>query len=439
MTGSDNIVTFRPGGPLRGSLVVPGDKSITHRALMIGAVCDGAVLVEGPLWAGDTRATAEVLAALGVLIEPAAGSGEAVRIVGRGLQGLRPAAAPLNARNSGTTMRLMAGLVAGVVGEFTFDGDDSLRRRPMDRIAEPLALMGVRVTARDGRYPPITVHGGRVRPVRYRLPVASAQVKSCVLLAALHATGETRVTETLASRDHTERMLAAAGARVVREAGTVSLEGPARLALERVRVPGDPSAAAFLVAAACLVPGSSLEITGVGLNPMRLGFFRVLRRMGADLTWEEEGGALGGGPHDEPFGIVRVRHAALHGTTVGAEEVPSLIDEAPLLALVATAAEGETVVQGLGELRLKESDRLAAIGEAVTALGGSVEVGADAFTVRRSALHGGEVDSHGDHRLALLGAVAGLAAQGGVRVRGFSAAAVSYPGFARTIEGVLGR
>jgi 3-phosphoshikimate 1-carboxyvinyltransferase len=461
-------VTFSPRGPLRGTVRVPSDKSITQRALLIGAVSDGVVEVRAPLWSGDTEATAAMLVQLGVRVERGVG-GRVARVHGVGLRGLRPPAGVLDARNSGTAMRLLTGLLAGQRGTFTVDGDESLRRRPMARVAEPLRAMGVAVSTGEGGRPPLSITGGDVRPVTYELPVASAQVKSCVLLAGLFADGETCVIERAPSRDHTERMLATAGVDIrVEPAGSgngaargrrepaadhqdeearrrslreeaedqalreepprrrrIVLRGPAQPRLRTVDVPGDPSSAAFLVAAAVTVPGSVLVIEDVGLNETRLAFFEVLRRMGATVTWcaERESG--------EPAGRLTASAAGrLAATTVSAGEVPLLVDELPLVALVAAFADGETVVEGAAELRVKESDRLAATVELLKALGADITGIDDGFTVRGGGgLHGGLVESHGDHRLALLGAVAGLAASAPVTVSGFDVAGVSFPGF----------
>ena len=430
---------FAPGGPLRGSLAVPSDKSITHRALMLGAVSEGKTRVERPLWAGDTRATADVLRALGVRIDEAA-DGQAAVVHGVGLHGLRPPGRVLDVRNSGTTIRLLAGLLAGQRGDFTLDGDESLRKRPMDRVVEPLQAMGVEVSAREGRYVPLTIRGSAVSPVTYVLPVASAQVKSCVLFAGLHALGQTTVVEHVPSRDHTERLLRRAGIPVHWRGEEITIAGPAHVRLAQVTVPGDLSSAAFLAAAATLVLGSELRIEGVGLNPTRLGFFEVLRRMGGRIDWHVEGGEepTDDGPAGEPWGTMTVRHAPLHGTRVAPSEIPLLIDEVPLVALLATAAEGETVVEGAGELRVKESDRLAAVAQLLGGLGAHVEARPNGFSVRPSRLAGGEIDSRGDHRLALLGAVAGLVCRDGVAVSDFAAADVSYPGFERALMEVSG-
>jgi len=432
MSGVAETVAFRPSGPLRGSVRVPGDKSITQRALLIGAVCDGPVEIVDPVWAGDPLSTAGMVRDLGVTIAGLAGRQRRAVVHGVGLRGLRAPRRALDAGNSGTGMRLLAGLLAGQNGTFVIDGDRSLRARPMGRVVVPLRAMGARIDARDGEFAPLTIDGTPLRGITYRLPVASAQVKSCLLLAGLLAPDETVVVEPAASRDHTERMLAAAGASLRRAAGEVAVRGAERLSLERVVVPGDLSSAAFLVAAALLVPGSHLRLVEVGLNPTRLGFCEVVRRMGGLVEW-----AVTGCDGGEPRGEIEVRASRLHGTTVPAAETPSLVDEVTLLALLGCFAEGETVVEGVGDLRAKESDRLTAIVEIVNALGGEAEAGDDVLRVRGSALRGGAVSSRGDHRLAMLGAVAGLVCPAGVDVSGFEAAAVTFPGFASVLEEVL--
>ena len=440
MTGVAAPVVFRPVGPLRGRVRVPGDKSVTQRALLIGAVCDGPVTVEGPVWAGDPLATAGMVADLGVRVAGLDERAPVAVVHGAGLRGLRPPGRPLDARNSGTGMRLLAGLLAGQRGRFTVDGDATLRVRPMSRVVEPLRAMGVRIDAREGRFAPLVIEGGEVLPVRYEPPVASAQVKSCVLLAGLFAAngGETVVVEPTPTRDHTERLLAAAGVPVRRAGREVGVTGVDGLSLDRVRVPGDPSSSAFLVAAALLVPGSSIEIDGVGLNPTRLGFYEVARRMGGDVTWEVTDDS---GP--EPVGVLRAVASALRGVNTAAAETAPMIDEVTLVALLASFAEGETVLEGVAELRAKESDRLQAVVEILGALGAAAEASGDTLRVRGSSgaagrsPRGGAVDSRGDHRLALLGAVAGLACPNGVRIAGFDSSEVSFPGFTSTLAEVL--
>jgi 3-phosphoshikimate 1-carboxyvinyltransferase len=421
---------FRPAGALCGTVRVPGDKSITQRALILAGLCERPVRIVEPLWAGDTEATAGMLAHMGVSVDRDGVS--SVLVGGRGLRGLWPAKGVLDARNSATAMRLLAAVCAGQRGRYVIDGDASLRTRPMDRIVAPLREMGATITAREERYAPLEIEGGSLRPVRYRLPVASAQVKSAVLLAGLFADGETTVEENIPSRDHTERMLRAAGVPVSSAEGAVTVAGVSGLQLDQVRVPGDISSAAFLVAAATLVPGSDLNIVDVGLNPTRTGLLDVVRRMGGEVTWTVESETGG-----EPRGAVRVRHAALVGTHVSPGEIPGLVDEVALVALLACYAEGDTVVEGVAELRFKESDRLAAIGTVINGLGGDAVVAADAFVIHPRPLRGGVVDSRGDHRLAMLGAVAGLVAAEGVAVDGFAAAGVTFPGFRKVLEEVL--
>ncbi|MDQ6819544.1 MAG: 3-phosphoshikimate 1-carboxyvinyltransferase [Actinomycetota bacterium] len=420
---------FGPTGPLRGRVQVPADKSISHRAAILAAMAGGTVLIANYLDAADTRSTLAAVGRLGARIESQDGE---LEITGPGLLGAQAPAWPIDVGNAGTLLRLLPGWLAFQAGtSFVLDGDESIRRRPVDRIAQPLALMGASLEAREGRFPPLTVHGAGLRGIEYELPVASAQVKSCVLLAGL-ATDQTEVVEPVATRDHTERMLLAAGATVQRrrkEGGyRTTVAGGAALALERIVVPGDLSSAAFLLAAGAIVPGSELVLEGVGVNWTRAGFLRILARMGASVSGELEAeGAFGA---FEPAADLEVRHVPLRATVVGKEEVPLAIDELPLVALLGCFAEGETVVQGAAELRLKESDRIATVVSGLRGLGASIEPLADGFVVQGGGgLDGGELDAHGDHRLALLGAVAGLGSRDGVEVRGFEAADVSYPGF----------
>ena len=450
MTAATDTVTFRPAGPLRGIVRVPGDKSIMQRALLIGAVCERPVEIVGPVWAGDPLATAGMVVDLGVAVDGLAAREARARVHGVGLRGLRAPRHSLDAGNSGTGMRLLAGLLAGQRGSFVIDGDRYLRARPMARVVVPLRAMGARITARDGERAPLAIDGAPLRAIRHEPAVASAQVKSCLLLAGLLADGETVVCEPAPSRDHTELMLAAAGASVARHGADVAVRGAERLDLGRVTIPGDLSSAAFLVAAALLVPGSDLTVSEVGLNPTRLGFCEAVRAMGGEIDWDVTGTAGG-----EPRGDLRVRTSALHGITVPAAATPSLIDEVTLLALLGCFAAGETVIEGVSDLRAKETDRLAAIVEIVTALGGAAAASADALRIggagaargsgpRAGAgragtgvLRGGALDSRGDHRLALLGAVAGLVCPAGVTVTGFGAAMVSFPDFNDVLAEVL--
>lgn len=423
-------VRVKPSGALKGTLVPPPDKSISHRAALLGAMSDAPLRISNFLEAQDTSSTLRAVEALGALVEQ-----RADEVVVRGT-GLRQACEPegaIDVGNAGTLMRLLPGWLAAQEGRsFTLDGDESIRRRPVDRIAEPLALMGARIDATDGRFPPFTVTGERLTGIRYELPVASAQVKSCVLLAGLLAEGTTTVVEPAPSRDHTERMLAAAGAPVSRAGGAVSVSNLDELTLpERLAVPADPSSAAFAIAAGILVKGSRLVISGCGVNHTRTGFIRIAQRMGAIVLGDlEPPPADGELPACEPTSDLDVASGPLVGTVVEPAEVPLAIDELPLVGLLGCFAEGETVVTGAQELRLKESDRIAGVVEALNALGGRAEATEDGFAVQGTGgLRGGTVLARGDHRMAMLGAVAGLASKSGVRVRGMDAAAVSYPRF----------
>ncbi|MBV9818628.1 MAG: 3-phosphoshikimate 1-carboxyvinyltransferase [Solirubrobacterales bacterium] len=415
---------------LRGRVTPPSDKSISHRAAIVGAMCEAPVAIAGYLDAADTRSTLQAMRRLGASVQ-----GRDGELVIRGVGAAGPRCDEvLDVGNAGTLMRLLPGWLASVAGRsFALDGDASIRRRPVDRIALPLRAMGARVDARGGRFPPFTVLGAQLAGLDYELPVASAQVKSCVLLAGL-ATDVTTVREAVASRDHTERMLLAAGAPVgrrrLRDGGWVSSVGRAgELALDRIVVPADLSSAAFLITAAVLLPGAEVTLTGVGVNWTRSGFLEILRRMGARVGGELE--PPGTFAAAEPICDLEVAHGALTGTEVGADEVPLAIDELPLVALLGCFAEGETVVRGAAELRVKESDRIATVVDGLRGLGADIEALPDGFAVRAAGgLRGGRLDAHGDHRLALLGAVAGLASQDGVEVIGMEAAAVSYPGFA---------
>ena len=418
---------FAPGARLRGTYVPPADKSLSHRAALLGAMSSAPVHVTNYLAAADTTSSLDAVRALGARLEARA---DGLLIRGPGLRRARPGAA-IDVGNAGTLLRLLPGWLAGqpAGGSWTLDGDASIRRRPVDRIAAPLAAMGARLDAREGRFVPLTVTAAPLSGATYELPVASAQIKSCVLLAGLLAEGETTLIEPEPSRDHTERLLTRAGAGLARTGAEIRVRGLEALALDAIHVPGDPSSAAFLVTAAVLVPGSTLRVEGMAANWTRVGFFRILARMGAALDGELEGREHAA-PDAEPVTALEVRSGPLTACTVAPGEVPLAIDELPLVALLGCFAEGETVVRGAGELRLKESDRIATVVEGLSALGGDLEATADGFAVRGTGgLRGGVLHAHGDHRLAMLGAVAGLASREGVEVVGMEAAAVSYPGF----------
>ncbi len=418
----------QPGQPLHGNVRVPGDKSVSHRALMLAAIAEGESRIRGFLEGEDTRATAAVLAQLGVRIDtPSAGE----RVVhGVGLHGLRGSSSPLDCGNAGTGMRLLTGLLAGQAFDSTLIGDASLSKRPMRRVTDPLALMGARIDTRDG-LPPLQVHGGQpLLGIRYELPVASAQVKSALLLAGLYGIGDTEIIEPHPTRDYTERMLAAFGWPIAFEPGRAKLQGGHALHATDVDVPADFSSAAFFLVAASIVPGSELRLPAVGLNPRRTGLLHALRLMGADITIEhhcESGG--------EPVGDLVVRHAPLHGVELPESLVPDMIDEFPALFIAAAVASGRTVIRGAAELRVKESDRIATMATGLRALGAAIEETADGAIIHGGKLGNGSVESHLDHRIAMSFAVAGLVASGPVRINDCSHVATSFPGFLELANG----
>jgi 3-phosphoshikimate 1-carboxyvinyltransferase len=415
----------QPGVPLRGRAQVPGDKSISHRALLLGAIAAGKSRVDGFLPAADCLATLEAVRSLGVEVD--VHSPTTLTVLGVGLHGLQEPENVLDCRRSGTTMRLLAGLLAGQPFCSVLSGGTQLRRRPMARIVEPLRSMGAVVLGRDGgRRPPLAIQGGNLSGIDYTLPVASAQVKSAILLAALYATSATRLSVPGPARDHTERMLAAMGAELQTRAGTVQIEPGHSLDPVDVTVPGDFSSAAYLIAAASLLPGSEVTLEGVGVNPTRTGLLDVMRAMGADLTLCHER-VMGG----EPVAQLRIRGAALRGVEVGGDLVVRAIDEFPILAVVATQARGETIVRDAAELRVKETDRIATTVHELRRLGAEIEPRPDGFAVcGPTPLKGAVVHSHGDHRLAMALAVAGLIASGGTVVQDVDCISDSFPGFA---------
>lgn len=422
------LVRVDPADGLRGDLRPPTDKSISHRAAILGAMAAEPVRIRGYLDAADTNSTLQAVQRLGALVQVGA---DEVLVRGTGLRDAAVPDGPIDVGNAGTLMRLLPGWLAAQDGRsYTLDGDASIRRRPVDRIAEPLRLMGARVEATDGRLPPFTVTGTQLHSIHYELPVASAQVKSCVLLAGLAADGATTVSEPAASRDHTERMLTAAGVTVHRNGRHVTVAGTDELTLDELVVPGDASSAAFAIAAGVLVPGSRLVLRGVGVNWTRSGFVRIAQRMGAIVIGDLEDEPGDDVPASEPISDLDVTAGPLVGTVVEHEEVPLAIDELPLVALLGCFAEGETVVRGAQELRLKETDRIATVVDGLRGLGATIEATEDGFAVTGTGgLRGGRISSHGDHRLAMLGAVAGLASREGVVVEGMEAADVSYPRF----------
>ena len=410
------------GGRLQGEVRVPGDKSVSHRALILGALAEGDTVVEGLSSGADVASTRTCLEALGVEI---GATGASLSVRGRGLGGLKAASGPLDAGNSGTTMRLLAGVLAGHPFSSRFIGDESLTRRPMRRVAEPLRAMGAMIALSGNDTAPMTVGGGSLHGIEYALPMASAQVKSAILLAGLHAGGDTTVIEPAATRDHTERMLAGFGVPVRLNGLRITVRGGSKLRASKVRIPGDPSSAAFWVVAATLAPGSELAVRGVGANPTRTGYLSVLARMGADIHREPARGEGG-----EELEDLIVSSSDLCGVDISADEVPGLIDEVPILALAAARASGESRFRGLGELRHKESDRLAGIAGLLKGFGAKARIdGDDLLITGVKTLSAANIDSLGDHRLAMTGFTAGFLASGQSTVSGASCAEISYPTF----------
>lgn len=424
---------------LNGQLRIPGDKSISHRAVLLAAVSEGPVEITGFLRAADTLATVRAVRALGVKVEE---KGERLIVSGHGWQGLQEPDDVIDVGNSGTLIRLLPGLVAGRSFLCILTGDASIRRRPMARVLQPLTAMGVQVLGRQkDSLPPIAVRGGVLHGLTYRLPVASAQVKSCLLLAGLQADSPTTLIEPAPSRDHTERMLAHAGVPIRRELSpqetvTVQVEAVDKLHLHQVDVPGDFSSAAFFLVGALLVPDSCLQLRRVGLNPTRTGLLPVLERMGADINVE-----MADEPGPEPVGDLTARSSELVATSVEVEEVPLLIDELPLFLLAAAKARGTSRLRGAAELRAKESDRLAAMSAFLRSLGAEVQEYPDGLDVtgQPDGWEAGSMCTHGDHRLAMVGAVAGAASRKGVAVDDLDCISVSYPGFVEAYEALGGR
>ncbi len=423
-------VMVQPAPRIRGDVRPPGDKAISHRYAMLAAIADGVSEIRGFSTGADCNSTLGCLRGLGVDVTDVGrdATGRHLRIDGRGLAGLLPPTAVLDAGNSGSTMRMLAGLLAAHPFSTTMTGDESLQRRPMRRIIVPLEQMGARIDSNDGR-PPLTIHGqDTLRAIDFRPDVPSAQVKTAVIFAGLYASGISWVTETLATRDHTERALAAFGVSVLRDGARVGVAGGQRLKAVELEVPGDISSAAFWMAAAAALPDSEVVIRGVGLNPTRAGIIGVLRRMGASIDVD------GGDAPGEPMGTITVRHAGHQTTHIAPEEVPGVIDELPVLAALATHG-GELSVSGAQELRVKESDRISALAEGFRRMGADIDEAPDGFHVRGShRLRGGEVDARNDHRLAMAFAVAALGASGPTTIHDAGAAAVSYPEFFSVLE-----
>jgi 3-phosphoshikimate 1-carboxyvinyltransferase len=414
------------GGAVTGTFTVPGDKSISHRALILGALARGETHVSGFLDGEDCLATARALAALGVRIERPAAS--EVRVHGRGAAGLTAASGALDMGNAGTAIRLMMGVLAPQPFDSTLIGDESLMRRPMERVAQPLRRMGARIETQAGR-PPVVIHGNpQLRGIEYTLEVASAQVKSALLLAGLAASGRTQLTEPAPSRDHTERMLRAFGVQLEQRGAVIALEGGQALRATTLQIPADFSSAAFFLVAGALAAVQPLRLTNIGVNPTRTGLLELLRLMGADIRVTPRDG--GTGHAAEPVADIEVRRSPLHGITVPERLVPLAIDELPVFFIAAACASGETLVRGAAELRVKESDRLAAMAAGFQALGVEHELLPDGLRVRgMPSFSGGTIDSRGDHRIAMAFAVAALRAGAPIEIVDVANVATSFPGF----------
>ena len=426
-------MNIEPAASIEGAIAVPGVKGISQRAVLLGAIADGESVIEGFGRAADTETAISVVRDLGAEVDE---DEETVRVKGLGLRGLRQPGAPLDFGNAGTVMRLASGILAGQEGRFELVGDESLSSRPQERIAEPLRKMGARVETTDG-HAPVVIEGGRLQPIRYELPVASAQVKSAILLAGLLADGgPTRVVEPQPSRDHTERLLRELGVPVGRRGSEISVSPVERLPPLRVQIAGDFSSAAPFVLAATLLSGSELLVQGVNVNPLRTGFLDVLERMGANIAVFNRR-TTGG----EPTADLEVRSAPLTAARIERDQVPSMIDELPLLALAGAMARGDTIVRGAAELRVKETDRIETVTTSLKGLGVRIEASDDGFRVRGVPTRpkGGAMGTHGDHRLAMLGAVAGLVSREGVQLEGPEAVAISFPGFFDLLESVTQR
>lgn len=439
MNTNNVIFKMKPGGSVNGAIRVSGDKSISHRSIMLGALADGITEVEGFLEGEDSLATLQAFRDMGVVIEgPDQGK---VKIHGVGLHGLKPPPGPIYLGNSGTGMRLFAGLLAGQKFDTELAGDESLTKRPMERVAAPLRLMGAQIESAEGGRPPLKIKGGvPLKGIHYDMPMASAQVKSCILLAGMYAEGETQVSEPAPTRDHTERMLNGFGYTVKREGAVAKITGGGSLTAGKIDVPADISSAAFFMVAASITPNADITLEHVGLNPTRVGIINILKLMGADITISNQK-EVGG----EPVGDVRVKQAPLKGIHIPEDQVPLAIDEFPVLFIAAVCAEGETVLTGAEELRVKESDRIQVMADGLAQLGVRTDVRPDGIIIKGSAMKGGTVHSHSDHRIAMSFAVASLRAEGNIQIEDCANVATSFPNFVElakkvgmniTVEGV---
>ena len=415
---------------LQGTLTVPGDKSISHRAVMLGALAEGKTRISHFLEGADCLSTIACFRSMGIDIER---QGEEVVVQGKGLYGLCAPASPLDVGNSGTTIRLISGILAGQAFESTLTGDSSIKKRPMKRIMEPLSKMGAHIESLSGNgCAPLHISGRKLTGIHYQSPVASAQVKSCLLLAGMYADSPTTVTEPFLSRNHSEIMLRQFGAELCSSGTSVTIQPSPVLKGQDILVPGDISSAAYFIAAACLVPGSEVLLKNVGINPTRDGFIRAVRAMGGSVTCVRESF------EGEPCADLLIKAGPLHGTVIEGSLIPTLIDEIPVLAVMAAFAEGETVIRDAAELRVKESDRIAVMAENLSVLGADVTPLEDGMVIRGGrTLRGGKVFAHGDHRVAMSMAVAGLMLDGGIEIEGGECVAISYPGFFRDLASLV--
>ncbi|KZE66082.1 3-phosphoshikimate 1-carboxyvinyltransferase [Fictibacillus phosphorivorans] len=414
---------LKPILALNGTITVPGDKSISHRAVMFGSIADGQTTINGFLTGEDCLSTISCFKKLGVHIQQ---DGEKVTVEGKGLAGLNPSSEDLYVGNSGTTIRLMLGILANTPFTSTLTGDDSIAKRPMNRVTQPLMQMGALIDGNDsGNKVPLQIQGGRTKGIQYTSPIASAQVKSAIILAGLEGEGITSVKEPVKSRDHTERMLEAFGVKVENDGLTVSVEGGQKLTGTHIEVPGDISSAAFFIVAGAIVPNSEITLKKVGLNPTRTGILDVLEAMGADVSYENVN-------HDasEPYGDLLIKTSSLKGTTIKGDLIPRLIDEIPIIALAATQAEGQTIIQDAHELRVKETDRIKTVVNELKKMGADIEATEDGMIINgKTPLHGASVQSYGDHRIGMMLSIASCIAEGETTLTNSEAIAVSYPTF----------
>ncbi len=418
---------INPGGCMRGSLRVPGDKSISHRSIMLGALAEGTTIVSGFLEGEDTLATLAVFQAMGVNISRNHGQ---ISIKGVGLHGLKAPNAPLYLGNSGTSMRLLSGLMVGQKFSVEMTGDASLSRRPMRRVTKPLSLMGANILTAENGTPPLKINGNsNLQAIDYKLPVASAQVKSAILLAGLYTNGKTCVTEPAPTRDHTERMLAGFGYSVIRDGNTICLQGGGKLQANSIDVPADISSAAFFIVAACIAKDSDVSLTHVGINATRIGIINILQQMGADISLTNQHKVSG-----ELVADIHIRSSKLHGIHIPPEQVPLAIDEFPAIFIAAACAEGETVLTGAAELRVKESDRIQVMADGLNTIGINAEATPDGMIIQGGKIQGGIINSHGDHRIAMAFTIAALRASETITITDCANVATSFPNFVKLAQ-----